>query len=355
MESKRFLVGLAAVVILVTGCLPRAKKQGVESEVALNQQLNDAQRAYAQWTDKQFHSFLDRSEYADLSARTKKELETKWIDMLNQPENPKYIDAINSLVAIKSSKAVTPLLRVATERVEKDNRNRWMAVRALGIVGDTSIVPQLIPLDYFPNQNSRFWAQISLVRLTGVNFGTDWQAWGNWWNGQGGKPPFAMEVVQWTSNKEWADPNVQREADAAFIERLKDTDIFIVTFTPKGSFRPTTARELLDAFNANHPQQVRTHHYRTEVVDDNLVGHICVDTKRGTDKVIEMLEKSDTLQFMNSQKADQQKLDNLYKMGQPGLEETRRKLNTKSRENAENEAEANSVGAQTTLPQNCTK
>ena len=84
---------------------------------------------------------------------------------------------------IKSKKAVDSLLKIAADRREKDNRDRWMATRALGIVGDESVVPELIHLVYHYNQNTRFWAQISLVRLTGKNFGRDWQKWGQWWNG----------------------------------------------------------------------------------------------------------------------------------------------------------------------------
>ena len=51
----------------------------------------------------------------------------------------------------------------------------------LGLIGDKAAVPGLIDLVYHPNQNTRFWAQISLVRLTGKNFGRDADAWRRWW------------------------------------------------------------------------------------------------------------------------------------------------------------------------------
>ena len=59
-----------------------------------------------------------------------------------------------------------------------------MSVRALGLLGDRQSVPELIHLVYHYNLDTRWWAQISLVRLTGQNFGKDWQAWGEWWNSQ---------------------------------------------------------------------------------------------------------------------------------------------------------------------------
>jgi hypothetical protein len=59
-----------------------------------------------------------------------------------------------------------------------------MCVRALGLIGDKAAVPDLIHLVYHGNVNTRWWAQISLVRITGQNFGGDWNAWGKWWNEQ---------------------------------------------------------------------------------------------------------------------------------------------------------------------------
>jgi len=49
------------------------------------------------------------------------------------------------------------LLAIATDRVDKDNRDRWMAILALGQFGDTSIAPELVPLVYHGNVNTRWW------------------------------------------------------------------------------------------------------------------------------------------------------------------------------------------------------
>jgi len=96
-----------------------------------------------------------------------------------------------------------------------------MAVRALGLIGDKSVVPDLIHLVYYPNSNTRFWAQISLVRLTGKNFGTDWQAWGKWWDEQKGQPAFSPEKVPWVSDPELMDQEKQSQSDQEFIAKAK--------------------------------------------------------------------------------------------------------------------------------------
>jgi len=183
--------------------------------------LNEGQKAYMDWTESNFASLLNRNEYASLSNSTKRELEQMWTSFLEGPRNQKYYDAINCLAAIESKRAVKPLLRIATERGEKDNRARWMAVRALGIIYDESVVPELIHLVYHYHQNTRFWAQISLVRLTGVNFGYDWQQWGEWWNREKGKPLFSVDRITWTQRADWADEDNQREKDRVFLDRLE--------------------------------------------------------------------------------------------------------------------------------------
>ncbi|NIA16745.1 MAG: hypothetical protein GWO86_00175, partial [Planctomycetes bacterium] len=188
--------------------------------------LNETQKLYAAWTDKKFADYLDCSEFSDLSEQTRKELETKWISILSNSRDRqwKQYNAINCLATIKSKKAIRPLLRIATGRGEKNNRDRWMATRALGLIGEERIAPRLIPLLYHYNQNTRLWAQISLVRLTGQNFGSDWNNWGKWWNDSGKRPKFTPRKIRWTTNSDWADADKQQQADNKFIEKLK-TDI----------------------------------------------------------------------------------------------------------------------------------
>lgn len=208
---------LATALLLVLGCIALAGPTASQPAVS----LNEGQQLYADWTEKTFGDFLDTKQYEGLSDSSKAELETRWIAALSGEKNTPYYQAINNLAGIRSTKAVAPLLKIAADRAEKDNRDRWMAARALGLIGETSAVPELIHLTYHYNQNTRFWAQISLVRLTGQNFGTDWQAWAVWWNGQGKQPAASIQPITWTTRSEYGDPAKQKEADAQMVARLK--------------------------------------------------------------------------------------------------------------------------------------
>jgi beta-lactamase regulating signal transducer with metallopeptidase domain/HEAT repeat protein len=220
--AKLDILGLVTLIIVGFMLLPMAKAEKYTSvEKPFPETLNEEQKLYMEWTQERFGPDPDKSEYTKLSESAKKELEEIWIEILKGPERGEYYAAIDGLAAIKSKRAVEPLLKVAAERIEKDNRYRWQAVRALGIVGDDSVIPELIHLVYHYNQNTRFWAQISLVRLTGENFSADWQKWTGWWNSQKGKPKCSTKKVEWTSNADWADPKKQKEMDEEFIEQLR--------------------------------------------------------------------------------------------------------------------------------------
>lgn len=183
--------------------------------------LTPEQKTFVDWTEGYFAPFLHRTEYANLSGPTRLELEQMWIGCLERQAKPLYYEAINGLAAIKSKKAVMSVLRVAIDPEQPDDRARWMAVRALGILGDDSVVPHLIHLIYHYHQNTRFWAQISLVRLTGVNFGYDWQRWGQWWNERNGTPPFLPASLAWSTEGDASNVANLQEEDRQFIESLR--------------------------------------------------------------------------------------------------------------------------------------
>lgn len=327
LRRYRWLIGAAAGVAVLGGLLLAAV---LRPGKRFPETLNESQRTYMEFVESRVAS-LKPKEYVSAAGSVRAELEQKWLKALDGQRGDEYYDAINGLAAMKSEKARGPLLRIATERREKDNRDRWMATRALGIVGDESTVPELIPLIYHYNQDTRFWAQISLVRLTKVNFGADWQAWGRWWNERKGVPAFDGLRVVWTRRPDlaaYADEQKQREIDRRTVEQLKgkstakrDTSVetYIVTFEPVAPFSPKRAGELLDAFNANCPRGVRTHHFRTEARDNILIGHICVDTKAGKDAIVKMLEKSEKLRSVAAEAATDQGLEKLYRSGQPSL------------------------------------
>jgi hypothetical protein len=186
--------------------------------------LNEAQRLYRDWTNSYFKQMLDPTPWQNLSDQEKAAKEAEWIEQLSARSASARIPAINGLAAIGSKKAVPGLLKIAAERVEKDNRDRWMATRALGIVGREKVVPELVHLTYHYNMNTRFWAQISLVRLTGQNFGRDVAAWARWWESQGKRPAISTETVAWAISPQalpYADPKKQEESDRRFVEQYK--------------------------------------------------------------------------------------------------------------------------------------
>jgi hypothetical protein len=188
-------------------------------------QLNEQQRLVLQWTERQFRSFFDRRTFDGLSEKERADLEAKLLDTLKGPQTREYYLALSTLGALRSQKAVQPLLAIAADRAEKDCRDRWMAVRALGIIGDKTAVPELIHLTYHGNINTRWWAQISLVRLTGKNLSYDWKGWGQWWNSQGGQPAFKEDFVVWYHDDAWSDPAklpaTLAQADEKFFADLK--------------------------------------------------------------------------------------------------------------------------------------
>ncbi|MCL2303725.1 MAG: M48 family metalloprotease, partial [Planctomycetaceae bacterium] len=194
--------------------------------------LTPHQQKYVQWDENTFAHAYDPKNYEVGDKRA--EFEAKWVKLLEGPEPgypgmelTPYVEAIFGLATIKSDKATPLLVKIAAERVVKDNAHRHYATKALGELGDKAAIPELIPLVYHFNMNTRWDAQVSLVRLTGENFGVDAKAWGEWYNANRAKlgknlPPFDSTPVDWTCGsddgelKKWADPKFQKEMDEKF-------------------------------------------------------------------------------------------------------------------------------------------
>jgi len=185
--------------------------------------LNEDQRLMAQWTDSRFHRFFDERTFDGWSNNERAGLERRLIDTLKGPRSDEYYQAINSLAALRSINALPALREIAFDHREKDNRDRWMAVRTLGLLGDRQSVPEMIHLLYHYNVNTRWWAQISLVRLTGQNFGKDWRAWGSWWNLQNAQPQFNPEIIHWSSDQAEPDKLAESlaESDRRFLANIQ--------------------------------------------------------------------------------------------------------------------------------------
>jgi len=185
--------------------------------------LNADQLAVLAWTDRQFRGFFDARTFEGWSSAEHTALETKLIDSLKGPQTRDYFQAINTLGAMRSTKGLPALRVIAYDRADKNNRDRWMAIRSIGLIGDKTDVPELISLVYHGNVNTRWWAQLSLVRITGRNFGSDWNAWGKWWNDQNGQPPYKPEIIRWWNGQAEPDklePSLE-EADQKFLSDLK--------------------------------------------------------------------------------------------------------------------------------------
>ncbi|MCL2743178.1 MAG: PDZ domain-containing protein [Planctomycetaceae bacterium] len=194
--------------------------------------LNERQKQYVRWDENQF-AYVYGSEKYNVGD-TRDEFEKRWLEELEKPEPgfpgmtvTPYVEAIIGLAKIKSDKALQPLLKIAVERVVKDNAHRHYATKALGMLGNPAAIPELIPLVYHFNFNTRWDAQISLVRLTGQSFGGDAKAWGEWYMVNQDKlgknlPAFDTAPVDWScgsTNSEiqrYCDPAVQEENDNRF-------------------------------------------------------------------------------------------------------------------------------------------
>jgi hypothetical protein len=200
------------------------------------EKLNEIQKQYFEWTERNFAPLLQADDYSDLSEAAKEELGRHYQKLLQdllgyittgggyKEQDAQKWKAINTLAALKYQSAVKELLQIATENVPKDNRERWMAVRALRFLGDASVIPNLIPLIYHSNPNSRLWAQIALVQLSGENFGYDWKAWAEWWNATGKEPQCSLDFVQWTlppsADVQWNDPEFQQKKDLENYQKM---------------------------------------------------------------------------------------------------------------------------------------
>ena len=244
-------IGVVAVLLLVTaaavfliGSTRTAQKSiAVQTEVASDYSalLNPNQRLVIQYCSAKSGDLYDARTFTDWSPIDRANLENHLIDIIKGPHtknSTEYYQAINSLGALHSTNALPLLRQMALAhrdtivRLESSNRHRWMAIRAIGIIGDTSFVPELIHLLYHNNFYVRWWAQISLVRLTGQNFGADWNAWSNWWNSENRQPPFKSEMVRWWRGQ--APPEQLRQVLAT------DDQKFLASLRQKTGATPET-------------------------------------------------------------------------------------------------------------------
>ena len=222
-----------------------------DGKLAQDIYLTNDQRLYRDWSDDFFRSFMYSPAWSQMSAPERLAAEQRWLNQLNQ-SGDKRIEAINGLAWLRSKRAGAGLLQIAADRSVKDNRDRWMATRALGMLGDLSVVPELVHLTYHYNSNARNWAKISLVRLTGQNFGRDLAAWQKWWAGRSGTPPISTTSIVWTTRTDWADTAKQDESDHRFLDGLRQKTSQTVPGLPSAR----APAEQLEALRAKARQRI---------------------------------------------------------------------------------------------------
>jgi hypothetical protein len=120
------------------------------------------------------------------------------------------------------------------------------------------------------------------------------------------KTPFVEKPVSKEPVKQDILPEIQTGKPVAFIIRFKS----------KNPSELKTPDELLGAFNKNYPGGVRTHHFRTQMQNQQLIGHICVDDKSGVSAIEKMLAGSNTLDYLDAFSATAEQYESYCRSGQ---------------------------------------
>jgi hypothetical protein len=166
---------------------------------------------------------MDHRTFGSSSDEERLVLERNSIERLKGPQSEEYYRAINTVAALRSTNAIPALRKIAFERREKANRDRWMAVRALAILNDRSSTRDFIQLLYHPNANTRWWAQIALVRVTGANLKGSWQNWERFLSREASPHVAPIEIARWSKNQVGPDELEKELAlnDEEFLQSLR--------------------------------------------------------------------------------------------------------------------------------------
>ncbi len=191
-----------------TGQDPNDAQSAVNAEISAHYTKADPDvQEYVRWTARQFGRsglWLPETAFDDLTAQQREEKITYYAEVLNGEYGRHQCGALAAAGVLKDKRLLPGVIKAATyhrDDSDYDCRPKWMAVEALGRLGDESAVPALIQLVDHGNQNTRMWARASLVRLTSQNFSDDKMAWGKWWNDSGKEPKIDLSEL-----KPWAPP-----------------------------------------------------------------------------------------------------------------------------------------------------
>jgi len=87
--------------------------------------------------------------------------------------------------------------------------------------------------------------------------------------------------------------------------------VYIIAFKQADGTAAVTDKELLDEFNKNRPNGVKTHHFRYKQGKEGAVGRICVDGKGGKEAIVEMMAKNKNLVLVSAEPATKEQLKEL--------------------------------------------
>ena len=165
------------------GVSPHRKLLDERTRIALSGQ----DRFGAKW-------FRVEQEYQDASKEQRERILAQWMADAEHADLDTCCAAIGSLGNVAAKEAVPLTLRIVQSPLKgKGNLPRWLAVRALGRMGELSAVPVLIELLDHRNKDTRLYARVALAEITGVYYESDKDKWRDWWM-QKGKPLSELEL-----------------------------------------------------------------------------------------------------------------------------------------------------------------
>ncbi len=210
LRSAAVLVMLAALFLPMGVWTPSSSAEvasAVDAEISQSYAQADAEvKDFVKWTAAHFGPqglWLPETAFEELTSPERK---AKLKTVREALEGTGALSAYTALAeagALRDPSLLPGLVKVAWYMQEggQDNRSKWMAVAALGRLGDKSAVPVLIPLVDHYNKNVRLWARASLVRLTGQSFGADKKAWADWANAAGAQTAITPAILEWASRQ----------------------------------------------------------------------------------------------------------------------------------------------------------
>ncbi len=196
-------ITLIAVLLIPMGVWsapPQKNTANIEEEIEAHYKKADPEvKQFVRMTADRFKGYwLPENTFENLSSEEREAKVQECLETLKGDYGRGLCEALGEASVLKDKRLTPSVLRVATFRLGEriDNRARWIAVMALGKIGDKETVPVLVNLVDYYNKNVSMWAQAGLVRFTGQNFGNDKKAWANWWNESKNKPKIDVAALK---------------------------------------------------------------------------------------------------------------------------------------------------------------